>query len=124
MAYNVRQVVQLSLNPRYEGAQVEVLRDLPLGDWLRIRKLGTEADEEGRAAWTIFCEKALIGWNLEDDQGPIPPTIESLERVPALLVRDIIEAWVRQIGELTGPLDTPSSAGLGLVEASTAMATE
>lgn len=59
--------------------------------------------EESEARGVLFDH--LAEWNLEDDAGPIPPTIEAIRRIEPQILGLISKEWWRAVRGLTAPLD-------------------
>jgi len=54
----------------------------------------------------------LVSWNLEDDAGsPVPTTWEGMQGVDQRLLGQIIEAWLRMVAGVPGPLGRRSTSG-------------
>jgi len=87
----------------WEGAEVEVLIDVPLGDFARFLKMDdtttlmTLPDEY---RWVV--ERGIIvSWNLVDDNNnPIPIEPNCMNRLPRMLAREIMRAWFKAVTEI------------------------
>ena len=79
-------------DPQFEGAEVRVTLDHPLGMLIEAQKLQEDKDMEGLCR---FMASVLLEWNLEDAHGaPIPATEEGLRQVTASFVNAFLDAWV------------------------------
>ncbi len=79
-------------DPQFEGAEVRVVLDHPLGMLIEAQKLQEDKDIEGLCR---FFATILLDWNLEDkDDQPIPATEEGLRQVTASFINALIDAWV------------------------------
>jgi len=66
--------------------------------------------------------KYLVSWNLEDDDDqPVPATLDGLLDQDMDFVFQIIDAWLDSVGEVAGPLGQSSSAGSPSLAASLPM---
>lgn len=66
--------------------------------------------------------KYLVSWNLEDDDDtPVPATLEGLRTQDLGFVFQIIEAWLDSVSAVAGPLAPPSSSGRPSLEGSLPM---
>lgn len=73
----------------------------------------------------FFAEfaKYLVSWNLEDDDDrPIPATLEGLCTQDVGFVFQIIDAWMSAVGDVAGPLGQSSNVGQQSLVASLPMA--
>jgi hypothetical protein len=87
----------------YTGVEVEVLTDLPLGVTVGIGRAMTVFGqaEAGSAeetvalqtAWTIFASDVLVGWNLYDRQGVVPPDASAFGRVSPRFITQLLTLW-------------------------------
>lgn len=71
----------------------------------------TDADEI-RAYSRRFAEKALVGWNLVDEDGAeVPATpAEFTTRFEPYAIGLVIGKWLEQVGRVAGPLPPASAA--------------
>lgn len=53
----------------------------------------------------------LVGWNLEDDDGPVPATRAGLGDQDPDLSSAVVLAWVEGVAGVPAPLARPSTAG-------------
>ncbi|MEY9876649.1 hypothetical protein ABH931_006159 [Streptacidiphilus sp. MAP12-33] len=53
----------------------------------------------------------LVSWDLEDEQGPIPTTLEGLKRLDFGVVLQIQQAWAAAASAVAAPLPSASSGG-------------
>lgn len=71
----------------------------------KVRKLMrlTGADDEDESSVEEIAKMfldALVSWNLEDDEGPVPTTAEAVEEQDFDFIMKIVNAW---LGRMTGP---------------------
>lgn len=123
MGYKIpRRIALLVLHDDFEGGEIQVYLDVPMIMLFEIERLW---ESPGRGAvremLRIFTEAALIEWNLEDNDGPIPATAEGITHLPLSLILRIITVWRQAVTELPVPLAQPSDDGLRLAEASIVM---
>lgn len=57
-------------------------------------------DQDSMEAIAKHVVDSLVSWNLEDDNGPVPETLEGLDSLDFDLVLDIVNAW---LAKMTGP---------------------
>ena len=87
----------------YQGAEITVLTDLPLGVAADLGAAVTAcaeapagSREEAKAlrdAWTIFTSEILAGWNIHDRRGEIPPTYAAIARVSPRFILLVLGLW-------------------------------
>lgn len=90
----------------YKGLEITT-RSVPLKDFLAINKMSMvgETDpqkqvEQSEAMFRKFSE-ALIGWNLEDENGkPVPATYNGLVSQEMSFVLEIVRAWMDSIANV------------------------
>jgi hypothetical protein len=104
-------------DPEFEGLEVRA-RSIPIRDLKRLMALDTESDSKGDRAAAItemmfsFAE-ALVSWNMEDDNGPVPPTLESIEAEDADFMMMIIGQWLSVISRVDDASPLPATSGSG-----------
>jgi len=93
----------------FEGAEVDVLLDVSLGDFVEFMKIDEEATlltltEE----YDWWVSKGMLrGWNLEDSNGkPVPIGPGCMNSIPRTLAREIMRAWFRAVTEIPGAEQT------------------
>ena len=87
---------------KYEGAEITVSLTVSLETYFQfdrlVKSVGTAEtgpDEElVRAMCDFFIEHCLIRWNLEDDNGPLPMTIETLLSQPPQFTNLLFTSWL------------------------------
>ena len=90
-------------DPSLDGLEVTA-RSLPLKDFLAINRMTVSATddaakqtEQSELMLKKFAE-ALIGWNLEDEDGkPVPATHNGLLSQESQFVIEIIRAWMEAV---------------------------
>lgn len=93
----------------WEGMRVVVDLSTPLSVYYVI---GDASETQNiRQVFETFAERVLVEWNLEDAEGPIPPSSEGMARALPNQARAIIEAWMGLVADVPGPLEQPSSNG-------------
>jgi hypothetical protein len=93
----------LALGEPYSGAEVAVLTDVPLGVAAAVGRLVAEFSaaeagslDEGKAlhaAWTVFADAVLVGWNLHDRRGVIPADASAFARVSPRFIVAVLGSW-------------------------------
>jgi hypothetical protein len=125
----------------FDGTDLDGLtvkaRSVPFGTFLELQELADVADKSGAEAIAAmrklveqFAGTALKSWDLEDDNGPVPATVDGLGTLEARHVLTIIGTWLRAAGgEAPAPLGEPSPgiapsavSSLPMVELSTSQA--
>lgn len=125
MGFNVRKVYRLVFaDPDYDGFEVRA-HSVSVDTFLRITQLANDSkdDDPGHLELFALVGAALVSWNAEDDDGPIPATAEGFRRLDIDLAFTLIRTWMDAIGGVVGPLGTTSSAGAPSEEASIPMET-
>lgn len=91
-----------------------------------MRGMKSESDLNGEIFGQVLgvMAKRMISWNLTDDEdNPIPPTVESLADEDFGMITDIITAWTKAVTGVSAPLGGPSTSGSTFPEASIPMET-
>ncbi|MET8475436.1 hypothetical protein ABZY90_19530 [Streptomyces sp. NPDC006422] len=112
MGFRESSTITIRFEPgdEYHGLEAQV-RSMSIAEWLNASGLdGGEGDNTGTTI-ERFC-RALISWNLEDEQGRPVPVADAPNR-DARLIRRLNNAWVESLtGVHTGdPLPETSSSG-------------
>lgn len=115
------------------GTEVRA-RSLPLGAFLELLELAAGIDFGSLAASSITPEAAvavrqvleafggaLVEWNLDDDEGPVPASFEGVCRLDVDVVMPVIDAWMEAVAGVSGPLGPASPNGDRSQEASLPM---
>lgn len=98
----------------FEGAEVEVLLDVSLGEFTEFLNIDDKATVMtlGDTEYVWFEENILKSWNLEDEDGiPIPIEKGCMTKIPRLLSRAIMRAWFKEVTELPENLEEDSTTG-------------
>ena len=94
----------------YQGLEVVVRLNIPLGVFLHIQDLITKG-ETGETL-KAFADVALLAWNMEDDGGqPIPAHAEGILRVDMDMATRIITEWHKVMVNPPDPLAVKSADG-------------
>ena len=94
----------------FAGAEITVRLRVPFGVLKEISS--TASDPAGiERLGELFCEWALVDWNLADHRGPIPATPEGFARLDLDTVGAVLAAWIGGVVEPPAPLPQPSSNG-------------
>lgn len=108
--------------PELAGLEV-VMKSLSTGDLLKVGRgsvrLGEDEDgtdsvkraEEVTQMFSIMA-RSLVSWNLEDDDGPVPATLDGLMDQDLDLVLPLIQAWTGAMASVPPP-SLPASNGGG-----------
>lgn len=99
----------------FNGLEVKAT-SLSLGRMLKIADLSLNNNDTVNAADTreLFetFSKALVSWNLEDEDGnPVPTTLDGILSQDQDLIMKVIEAWSTAVAGVSPPLNQQSSAG-------------
>ncbi len=94
----------------YEGAEVKIRLDAPIGTFLEIQDLVTAGKQ--LEVFAVFGDELLISWNLEDDKGkPLPATGTGMKALPIAFGNVLIAEWLEAIQNVPAPLAKTSAAG-------------
>lgn len=105
----------------YDGAEVTLRLDVPMSFAFEMQDLGEQ--EKYQESYGLFCERVLISWNLEDDNGiPIPPNLDGLMQLPAQFPLLILNRWTEAVMEVPSPLGETSRNGSTSAEDMTELA--
>lgn len=86
----------------YEGAEVRLSLKVKMGMYLEVQKLRESGDANGLFQ---FIGSIVKDWNLEDDDGPLPPSYEGVLRLDdAGFINTLVEAWTKAATEVAAPL--------------------
>ena len=95
----------------FEGAEVKVTLDQPLGMLIEAQALQESNDVNGLCR---FIAGILVSWNLEDkDDKPIPATEKGLHEVYPAFVDALVTAWVEAQTGVPEKKDEKSKDGPG-----------
>lgn len=106
----------------YEGLMVSI-RGLNTGQYMDMvtAKAEVEAGGETTNLLTIMASR-LVSWNVEDDDDlPVPPTLDGIKTQDLDFNLAIVNAWTTAMAGVPAPLDQPSSDGGSSLEASIPM---
>jgi hypothetical protein len=113
----------------FEGLEIRA-KSVPVGEFLKITELmelddsadfGVEDMEKITDLFQSFAT-ALVSWNLEDDNDkPIPATLEGLHSQDLDFVLEIIKAWMSAVSSVPKSLGKDSVSGVTFPEASLQM---
>jgi hypothetical protein len=97
----------------YDGAEVRITLNVKLGVYRKMVELKDAADFD--AVIEYLCG-FIKDWNLEDDDGPIPPTPEGFDRLSDLgFLNALLEGWegaMKGVTEVAAPLENSSNSGI------------
>jgi hypothetical protein len=54
---------------------------------------------------------ALVSWNLEDEDGPVPATLEAIEEQDFSLIMSVVNSWLSAITGVSDDLGKDSPSG-------------
>lgn len=84
----------------------------------------TEQDADAVDALFTGFSKALVGWNLEDEDGePVPPTRDGIEEQEFDFMLGVINSWIETVAGTPGDLGKDSNSGQRFPEVSIPMET-
>lgn len=92
----------------YEGAEIKMRLDMPLGAFLEVQAIQASGDIP---ALCRIMSSLVVSWNLEDDDGPIPCSYDGMMRLTPGLLNTLIEQWVKGQVSAPVPLGQVSSNG-------------
>ena len=98
-----KRTATLILDGDYQGAEVVVRLDVPVGTFLEIQDL--VAQEKQLHVFQVFGDSILDTWNLQDenDQG-IPADGNGMQMIPIDLANIIVTEWSGVVTEPPDPL--------------------
>ena len=100
-----------------KGLVVEFRANPPLDDYFDLVGLAETAGkskglEPVRDLLRAVARVGLVGWNLENGEGPVAPTPENFTaHMPPLDGVRLVNIYLSEIGGLPGPLARPSGGG-------------
>ena len=99
-----KRTARLVFSNDYEGAEVVVRLDVPVGTFLEIQDL--VADEKQLQVFQVFGEQILDDWNvMTEDGGKIPADGNGMKAIPIDLANLILQQWVEVAVQPSIPLD-------------------
>ena len=99
-----KRTARLVFGNDYEGAEVVVRLDVPVGTFLEIQDL--VADEKQLQVFQVFGEQILDDWNvMTEDGGKIPADGNGMKAIPIDLANLILQQWVEVAVQPSIPLD-------------------
>lgn len=111
-------------NEELQGLEVRA-RSLSMGRLLDVSELKDEFRRtSGRGALVEFFkafEGALEYWNLEDESGPVPQTVDGLLSLDMSLALMIVTTWFDAMASVGDDLGKGSTSGVKTLEASMPM---
>lgn len=76
----------------WHGAIISVRLNVPLSAYLGItRAAATEAQLVER--YKVFVTEAVSKWNISDEAGEIPISLDGVERLPLSMANELINRW-------------------------------
>ena len=98
-----KRTARLVFSNDYEGAEVVVRLDVPVGVFIEIQDMVANNDQ--LHVFEVFGEKFLEEWNIQDDDGQaIPATSDGIQAIPLDFANLIIEQWVEVCTNPSAPL--------------------
>jgi hypothetical protein len=110
-------------DPEFEGLEIRT-KSVPLGVFLDMEELISRERPDRETVDKLFRHFAgiLVGWNLEDENDiPVPATVEGLYSQDLRFVRVVIDAWREAMVDVPAPLAQASDDGELSPEASIPM---
>lgn len=101
------------------------MTSVPMGDLLKLQQLDPKSasndPKEFRELLEIFAG-AMLEWNLEDDDDqPVPISVDAFLKQDLDFIFEIIKAWSDAVAGVSAPLDGGSTSGGTSLEASIPM---
>lgn len=104
--------------PEYEGLEIKV-RSIPIRNLQYLMSLDPESEDikiRGESINQMMCAfaEALVSWNMTDENDqPIPPTLEYIESEDVDFIMTCISEWMKVISQVddASPLDSNSPPG-------------
>lgn len=94
----------------YNGAHVR-MRGTTLSEQVHIEDLRASDDPDSGRALFEFMAGLLIDWNIEDDNGPVPATLDGVRAQDFHFVMAIINALQTAAAGVEAPLPASSPSG-------------
>jgi hypothetical protein len=99
-----KRTARLVFSGDYEGAEIVVRLDVPVGVFMSIQDMVANSDQ--LHVFELFGERVLEEWNLQDEDGQaIPATAKGMHDIPLHLANLMIEQWVEVSTQPSIPLD-------------------
>lgn len=120
------ETIRLRLTGEFEGAWLDVVKELSLDDFLVFQRLlradDSEETEDPKERMARLAEQAesmrawgdnfVTDWNLERPKGTaLPADGSGFLRLPAALRRAVIRTWIESIQDVPAPLELPGKNG-------------
>jgi len=109
--YKRKAPVAVLLFDDYEGLEVRA-KAPAMGALLGLADLAEAADADARAARKLLEEFAgyLVSWTVEDDDGPVPATLDGLLSLDTPFVLQVVKAWIDGLAGVdpTSPARSPA----------------
>ena len=107
----------------FDGLEV-TMGPLSTAEFLELSEIADQADASAKDARRMveLVASHLVSWNLEDDDGPVPPTLASLLADDIDFVLAIVKAWTGATAGVSPPLPNSLNGGGKYPEASIPMA--
>ena len=94
---------RLVLRNDWEGAEIVVRLDIPVGVFLNIQDL--VASDQQLRVFEVFGDKVLSSWNIEDEDGMVlEANGKGMNGIPIQLANLIVEQWVEVSTQPSLPL--------------------
>ena len=99
-----KKTARLIFHDEYEGAEVVVRLDVPLGKFLEIQDLVDEGKQ--LQVFEIFGESVIDSWNLQDNDGtPLSPDGKGMKDLPIEMANLILTEWSEVAVQAPDPLE-------------------
>ncbi|MFE4716863.1 hypothetical protein ACFRLW_10480 [Streptomyces sp. NPDC056728] len=107
-------------DPEMEGLEVKI-KGLNTGQMLSLDQATDDGGEEAILTMLALYAEQLIEWNVEDDDGPVSPTLEAIHEQDLDFNMAVINAWKAAVAGVPAPLESSSPDGVPSLEASIPM---
>lgn len=96
----------------YDGLIVR-MKGLSVGRIRRLMRATGEGETEDQAVGEILelLAEGLVSWNLEDENGPVPPTAAGLEDQDFAFILTLSNDWLDQVTGVDEKLGKDSGSG-------------
>lgn len=112
MGFREPSTIRLVFEPsdEYHGLEVR-MRGMSIADWLAVTGLDGSEGEDANATMHRFY-KALVSWNLEDDNGHPVPVADAPNR-DSRMIRRLNNTWIQALSGVrrADPLPETSPSG-------------
>ena len=87
------------------------VKSATMNDFMELTKLDKDKPDDSLKVFALFVRN-IVSWNIEDDDdNPLPVTVESLLDLEPDFVNRLITTWMETTAGVSVPLGKPSNVG-------------